>query len=431
MASNLSGETDAEGKRHPLIMIGIFIHAYRWGYQIRGDDRGYLEKVKAYGALGIKFFTLEREPSLQKGMGEDLYASMLLKNCTVPPKNLRELGILTLRSLRAAIHRYPSRPVSIYAYNQDIENLWPAFLLKILLGVPLMVIYHQIEPTKFTPFRNGIENRVQRGSHPVRVVLKSLLPALNRFAAKHADVQIALSEATKMEAEKYLEIMDCRVIGNGLDAIKFRPLILPKIYDAVFLGRLAPQKGIDVLLRAWSEVIKTHPALQLILLGGGVPDEVTMYKKMAQELRLEENVTFAGFVDDRDLVRILNSSKIFVFPSRKEGFAQAVSQAMGCGLACILSDIPPLREVYGRAAVFSPVDEPVALAENIIDLLGKADKIELLGRKARQLAESFSWQETARRELSELSKFAGRRRGSIASGLVHNSLDNHWYPVAD
>jgi glycosyltransferase involved in cell wall biosynthesis len=390
-------------------MIGTFVHNYRWGYQIRGDERGYIEKVRRYRAVGIEFYTLERSPSIQAGMGEQIYIPMRLGNCVIPPENIGQLVVLSLRSLRASLRRYPSRPLAVYAYNQDIENLWTGFLLKILIGSPLVVIYHQIRPTAFTPFGSGVADRIQRGFHPVRAVLRSLLPALNRFAASHADVHIALSEATKKDVGRYVGILDCSVIGNGLDTTKFRPLDLPKRYDAAFLGRLAHQKGIDILLKAWSLVIRKNPDAKLILLGGGEPEDVSRYKRMAEDLGLCGNVAFAGFVGDEELVRCMNSAKLFVFPSREEGFAQAVSQAMGCGLCCILSDIPSLKEIYGDAAVFSQVEDSNALANTICSLLEAGGERIKLGRKARELAEKFSWEDVVKRELGQLE---GRSRVS-------------------
>lgn len=391
------------------VALGIFLHKYRWGVQIRGDERGYIEKVKCYKALGIEFFTLEKRPSVQTGMGERLYTSLFVGNCRIPPQDIGQIAVVSLQGLRAAIRRYPARPLMIYAYNQDVENLWIGYLLKILLGAPLVIVYHQIRPASFVSLRRGILDRARRGFHPVRAITKSLLPAMNKYAANHADVHIALSAATKIDVENYLGIRDCVVIGNGLDTEKFRPLDLPKKYDAAFLGRLAPQKGIDVLLEAWSEVIRGDPTRRLILIGGGEPEDVSQYRKMVKELSLEKNVVFAGFAEDPEVVRILNSSRLFVFPSRKEGFAQAVSQAMGCGLCCVLSDIPPLKEVYGDAAVFFPVDQPKLLAQTINHLLEADEERWTHSQKARRLAETFSWENTVREEIS-LVLTASRRR---------------------
>lgn len=381
------------------VIVGIFIHNYRWGLQIRGDERGYIEKVKRYREAGVEFFTIEKSPSMQDAMGEKIYNSLVLDNCPVPPKNIRQLVIISILSLRASIRRYPTRPMAIYAYNQDIENLWTAYLLKILLRAPLVVVYHQIRPAAFISLREGTADRLRRGFNPVSAIIRSILPSLNRFAARHADVHIALAQATKADVKKYLGIKDCSFIPNGLDTVKFRPLDLPKKYDAAFLGRLAQQKGIDVLLRAWKIVIDGGRDRRLVLLGGGEPGDILMYKRMAEELNLGGNVEFRGFVSDEDLVRGLNSSRLFVFPSRQEGFAQSVSQAMGCGLCCVLSDITTLRRLYGEAAMFFPPEQPAALAETVTHLLEADEERTEFAKKARRLAERFSWEETVGREL--------------------------------
>ena len=398
-------ERQAAAKRSvkKQIILGIFIHNYRWGHQIRGDERGYIEKVKGFRDLGVDFFTVEKDPPLQEGMHEPVYVSLNLGRIGVPPTRIRELAALTLRALRYAVRRYPSRPIAIYAYNQDIENVWVAYILKKFVGGRLVIVYHQVRPAAFQSFGRGVVDRVRRGFHPVRAVQRSILPGLNRYAARHADVQIALSMATQEEVRLYLGIKNCAVVGNGLDTSKFVPLQLPKPFDVSFLGRLAPQKGIDTLLHAWAEVARRRPGSTMVLIGGGEPEDVSRYKRMVHDLAVEKSVTFAGFVEDSEIVRLLNSSKLFVFPSRKEGFAQAVSQAMGCGMCCILSDIPPLREVYGGAALFSPVDRPDLLANSICHMLDSQDERRALGIKARSLAETFSWGSTVRRELAQIS----------------------------
>jgi hypothetical protein len=159
------------------IMVGTFIHAYRWGWQIRGDERGYVEKMKQYRAKGIDFFTLERVPSLQDGMGEKDYTSMTIGSPAIPPEGVGQLLMISLRSLKTSLRRYPSKPTAIYAYNQDIENVWTGYLLKLLTGAPLIIIYHQIRPSAFVPFRQGVADRVRRGFHPARAILRSILPA--------------------------------------------------------------------------------------------------------------------------------------------------------------------------------------------------------------------------------------------------------------
>jgi len=64
---NLKNEANAE---EGLSVLALFIHRYQWGKQIRGDERGFLEKMRVYRDLGARVYVVELEPSLQKLVGE-------------------------------------------------------------------------------------------------------------------------------------------------------------------------------------------------------------------------------------------------------------------------------------------------------------------------------------------------------------------------
>jgi glycosyltransferase involved in cell wall biosynthesis len=324
-------------------MICLFIHRYRWGYQIRGDERGFFEKARVYRSKGVDLFALEKYPSFQQGIGGYAYDSINIGECRLPIRSPIDLAVILLKTMFRIGTLRPKRPMAIYAYNQDPENIITGFLLKLFYRVPLVIVYHQISTSSFTPFLQGVADRRRRGNSLASSIWRSVVPSLNRFSAIRADVHLALSEATRSEMEKDLGVRNGVTVGNGVDFHKFRSLDVEKIYDAAFLGRLAHQKGIDILLRAWHYVILHLSDAKLVLIGGADLAELQRYKGLINELGLTKEVDLKGFVADEDVVRLLNSSKLFVFPSRKEGFAQAVSQAMSCGLCCILSDIPSLR----------------------------------------------------------------------------------------
>lgn len=393
-------------------MYITFLHKYCWGVQIRGDERGLFEKAKRYRDRGVELFVLERSPSFQEGVGERVYSSLKVKDAPIPPRTLRDIGHIVSSSLLAIMRNRgsPIHPIAIYAYNQDIENVFVGYVLKILTGSKLVVVHHQISPQFVTPFWKSFFARRLGGSRLQTSFFRAILPALNRYSLTHADLHIALSNAAKQDALNYAGITDCRVVGNGLDTKKFRPLNLPKVYDAAFFGRLAPQKGIDVLLRAWRIVVDRHPDAKLILIGGGEERDLQMYRDMIHDLHLENNTVLTGFEDDEEVVKLLNSSKLYVFPSRKEGFAQTVSQAMGCGLCCVLSDIPALTENYTRGAVFAPVDRVESFSDVILSLLKDERRREELGRDARNHVLKLKWEDSVERELSLI--LAAERQGN-------------------
>ena len=276
--------------------------------------------------------------------------------------------------------------------------------MKILSGAPLVVIHHQIDPSAVLPFDSSFHNRRKSGYKLTSSVWRSILPAINRFSLLRADSHIALSESAKRDIEQAVGVTGCIVVGNGLDTKKFSPMDLPRIYDAVFLGRLAPQKGIDILLKAWKKVVGVQPTAKLVLIGGGDEVNLRKYRDMISELDLKERVDVKGFQSDERVVELLNSSKLFVFPSRKEGFAQAVSQAMACGLCCVLSDIPALREYYGKGSILVPPENSEALASTLIELLSDESKQDEFRKISRSLVVGLSWRNAAEGELEEIFK---------------------------
>lgn len=343
---------------------------------------------------------MEFTPSLQKGTGEESYESIPIGTVRLPISSPTALLALVLKTLFGVASARIGRPSAIYAYNQDPENVVPGFVLKLLYSARLAVIYHHVTPSKVQSFGEGFSHRRADGYTLAASIYNSLVPAINRFCAIRADAQISLSETTRSEVRDVLGLRDVTVAGNGLDHSKFRLVERRKVYDGIFLGRLVPQKGIDILLRAWKMVVREMPTAALVLVGGTDKSQLLEYEKMIRELDLQKHVTITGFLGDTDVVNLLNSSKLFVFPSRREGFAQAVSQAMSCGLCCVLSDIPSLRQVYGDAAVFVPQEDPEKLSSAILSLLGDEKMRKRIIDLGMELSKRFDWESVVEREYS-------------------------------
>jgi glycosyltransferase involved in cell wall biosynthesis len=382
-------------------MLCVFIHRYRWGYQIRGDERGFFEKAKIYKSRNIKLLVVERKPSIKDNLEPHAYESLFIRSGHLPLRNILDLGLILCNAFTIMLN-LKERPDLVYAYNQDPENVIVGYLAKLIFRLPMVVVYHHISPSSFETFREGILRRRIAGQSVIASIWHSLIPHINRICVKKANVHLALSYATAQEVKNYLDIRECAVIGNGVDTITFRNLGLERKFDSIFLGRLAQQKGIDVLLSAWAEVVKKLPSAQLIIVGGGDLESIKRYKNMAASLGLLDSVRFTGFVGDKELVNLLNSAKIFVFPSRKEGFAQAVSQAMACGLCCILSDIPSLREVYGEAAVYFPCEDHLALANLIVEYLQNEQLRLKKAEEAEEYVKDMKWTNVVENELLQI-----------------------------
>jgi len=162
--------------------------------------------------------------------------------------------------------------------------------------------------------------------------------------------------------------------------------------------RLEEQKGIDVLLQAWSRAAGLKRNLKLSIVGGGSREGVL--KNLAEKLRVKDSVVFKGEVQNGEFY--LRQSNIFVLPSRAEGMSNALLEAMSVGLACIATNISGnvelleegsetqiakgAFEVTSRGVLVNPEDAE-GLSKAIVCLAGDRQLRERLGRNARKHAE--------------------------------------------
>jgi glycosyltransferase involved in cell wall biosynthesis len=172
---------------------------------------------------------------------------------------------------------------------------------------------------------------------------------------------------------------------------------------AIFVGRLAPEKGLDALIAAWPQVISRFPTAQLVLAGEG--RELSALQNQARALELTigpgQVIEFAGLVADATLA--LRQADLFVLPSREEGMSIALLEAMALGIPIVASLIPGNQRliengVHGRLV---PPNDPAALARAIIEHCEGSAHAAEMGLAARARVErEFSIQAVARQHLA-------------------------------
>src|SRR5690606_35462694 len=99
-------------------------------------------------------------------------------------------------------------------------------------------------------------------------------------------------------------------------------------YDAVFMKRLHPGKGIYDIIEIWGEVVKQKADARLAIMGEGSEDVRNRILSRMKELEIEDNIDLIGPVYDIDeKLKILRSSKVFVLPSHEENWAIVIGEA--------------------------------------------------------------------------------------------------------
>ncbi|MCK4497087.1 MAG: glycosyltransferase family 4 protein [Candidatus Aenigmarchaeota archaeon] len=157
---------------------------------------------------------------------------------------------------------------------------------------------------------------------------------------KKAEKVIVTVKTTRDYVVKYIDGNKIKEIPNSVDTELFKPMkIKPgKKKRVIFIGRLSKIKNLYNLIEAFSGLGKDK---SLVLIGDG--EEGGGLKKYAEEIRCD--LIFKGKVPHEKIPNELNQCHAFVLPSLSEGQPKVLLEAMSCGLPCIVSDIPSLREI--------------------------------------------------------------------------------------
>ncbi|MEX0890908.1 MAG: glycosyltransferase [Gemmatimonadota bacterium] len=117
----------------------------------------------------------------------------------------------------------------------------------------------------------------------------------------------------------------------------------------LFLSRIHPKKGLDLLLPAFADVRARHPRAALLLAGDGEPDYLRALAGRAADLGVARHVRFAGHLSGPDKQGAFAAADLFVLPSRAENFGVAAVEALGAGCPVLVSTAVPLAAAVREA----------------------------------------------------------------------------------
>ncbi len=149
-----------------------------------------------------------------------------------------------------------------------------------------------------------------------------------------------------------------------------------------------PRYGVDVLARAFVSVAKTNPGVRLLLLGGG--SQSNRIRQILLGGGVMDLVHMPGQVSQTDLPRWYHKADIYISPSHVDGSSVSLLEALGCGLPCLVSDIPSNKEwvTDGENGWLFPDGDADKLAARITRAIEGRDGLPAFGRAARAVAEA-------------------------------------------
>lgn len=257
-------------------------------------------------------------------------------------------------------------------------------------GVGLVATTHHPDPP-------GLSTPMGRWGTPGRMrwMRERIIALLERRALRAADLVVCTSNFSRaaLQERGYLGAANrMEIVHNGAPPLP-RPLEPEVDINLVCVARLDHHKGLDVLLRALSQLEEPRPRLDLV----GVGRDEDALRALTEELGLAKVVRFRGQLNRQDLAACLAGAKVLVLPSRSENFPLAILEAMQVGLAVVATNVGGIPEAVrdGKEALLVSPNNPAALAGTLARILGDGRLRQELGAAASERGKRFTWESAA------------------------------------
>ncbi len=248
-----------------------------------------------------------------------------------------------------------------------------------------------------------------------RLYFTKLIPPTIRRASKI----ITISHSSKQDIIRHFHLPENKVAVTylGVDGSsyeseesargKIREMCGVAERFILFVGVLEPRKNLPRLLEAYYK-LRENEGLQhkLVVVGkkGWGYDEV--FRKV-EDLDLEEEVIFTGYVPEESLLSFYKAADLFVYPSLYEGLGIPVMEAMACATPVVTSSVSAMPEVVGDAAIKVDPYDVDGLAEAMGKVLHDSQLRERLIQTGLERVRLFSWEKMARETLAVYSEVLG------------------------
>jgi glycosyltransferase involved in cell wall biosynthesis len=208
----------------------------------------------------------------------------------------------------------------------------------------------------------------------------------------------AISESTAADlVERGIPRSSVEVIYPGIDTVAYTPNAGERAPRPVFayLGRLKKYKGVHLVIRAFAAMAKTTPDAVLEIAGAG--DYRRNLESLAGSLDLADRVRFLGRISEAEKVALLRRAWALVFASPKEGWGITNLEAAACSTSVVASNSPGIRESVrdGETGYLVAHGDIGAMAAAMARLAGSRDLVASLGARARDFAQTFTWERAA------------------------------------
>jgi glycosyltransferase involved in cell wall biosynthesis len=395
--------------KEPRVAADVFAYSILESGTMAGGYRIAIELLKSWRRRGNFVFcvhtTSEGQKMMEKYLGQkpniiyDVVWSPRILTRLCLNHALISVVVNVFMSFQGVIRSVANKAEKsrriVYSATPFLSDLLPSVVTKLKFsGASLFVSHAMFAPSLFG---GGFNATGEKGIPSLRDASFFLNEKLTYSLIKmNADVISETNEIDRARciADGFPHNRAIAILG-GVDVSLSNsvPEAETKEFDAVFIGRLHPQKGITTLIDIWHLVTLKKKNAKLAIIGNG-PLEQEVRKKIS-EYGLEENCKLFGFIDGAEKIKIFKQSKIVVHPALYDSGGMAACEAMICGLPGVSFDLPALRVYYPKGMVKTPCFDLAAFADNILKLLDDPCLHETVRKDAVDWAKEWDWDKSA------------------------------------
>jgi len=372
-----------------------------------GGDNIYVSFLKNWSNdIKITLFGSEEARNISKkaGVGGVDYIVVSRKRDVSSPEKFLTVGSLLKNTLIRTIdgvkyvlknNKLLRKHNYVYSVSDFYPDLIPALLIKLFnKKIKWVAGYYLIipppwdpeTPYKFDRFKGLLYWIMQIPSRFVvkyfaDCVLVTSQPDVSVFVTKKRDkskVVVVRGGVDITESEKYL---------SGKKIIP----VFKRKYDACFLGRFHPQKGVLELIDIWKLIVERKPTAKLAMIGGG--ELFSQVQKKIIKLGLKKNIDLLGTLGGEKKYAVFKNSKLMVHPAIFDSGGMAAAEGMAWELPGVSFDLEALKTYYPKGMLKVEEGKVRKFAKTVLKLIDEDVLYSKTAKKARELVlEKWVWE---------------------------------------
>jgi len=387
-----------------FVMNGVS-HGFSGRPNISGGDVISIEIAKRWAQKGVSihFLTSSAGKELCERLG--LKATYHLSSNSGNPSIWKYIFLALRSAINAPISQAKVSFDLVYSSCEHLYDVLPAFKMK-KRNVKWVATVHFVPPPPWTRVKAGKLNAFV-------YYLNHMLGA--QIIRSNADLVFAVSQRTALDYVRKLKFDENKVVTvpGGVDYDLIRNISVScheMLYDAVFMKRLQPMKGVFDVIEVWRQVVNASPRAKLLIVGDGPIDIVKRMRRMISKHRLTENIEIVGPVYDiKEKISLLARSKLFLLPSYEENWAIVIGEALTAGLPVIAYNLPEIRPIWAEHVIWIPKGDTRSFSDEVVKLLSNDKYRQMYIDKGTKFTKQFDWDNIAEKELELCSRLTGSR----------------------